>query len=389
MASGWAAECRRWWERSRWGGWLQAWRIARLVAQWAQPCANLRRVDPRSVRLGAVQMQASAAYSVEDYVATVTRLAQRAAAEGAQLIVFPEHASLPLWGAAAAAKELWAWAAEPAAGTAAAPVESRRGRLRVAAMAIERTYLATFRALARRLGVYLHAGNAWLPGPGNTVRSVAHLFAPDGRVLVRGDKAQVNRDELAWGLEPGDEPAVADSLLGRIGLLSGDDAAYWEPFRIVYLKGADIAVVAAAESEAAAAHPARDPLWARLQESPMYGVRACLTGSLFGRRLAGRTGIFGPLELSRRGDGIWQQMADPAGEGVVVATVDLAELQEYRRRVGIDGAFNPFLYERYLPGLYEHPGRRASPGPRPPRRRRGRGRRRRRRTSEAPLPNAR
>ena len=352
-------------------------RIARHVAARAgRPGETLRRLDPAAVRLGAVQMRFEPAPSPEDYAARVLDLARRAVEDGAQLVAFPEDAALPLVGLLPGGVDLLA---APDVDTALASVGGGATVLDVllfAGPAVERAYRAVFSAVARSLRVYVHAGSAMLPGRDDQVYNVAHLFGPDGRLLARSRKAHLLPLEAAWGLVPGEDLAVVDTLVGRVGLPVCMDATYWESFRILYLRGAEIAVLPVANPEPYDEWLALRGLWPRVQESPMYGLQSCLVGRVLGMTLTGKSGIYGPLELSPAGDGIWARMDDPEAEGVVVAAVDLRALAEHRRRLGLDRSFNLELYRRYLPGVYQRVARRMRErAERRPRRPRGDGRR--------------
>lgn len=352
-------------------------RIAGHVAARAgRPGETLRRLDPSAIRLGAVQMRFEPVREPEEFAERVLALARRAVDEGAQLVAFPEDVALPLLGLLPGGAEILASrdvkSALEAYGSDVRVVDV----LRFAGPAVERAYRAAFAAVARSLRVYIHAGSAMLPGRGDRIYNVAHLFAPDGRLLARSSKAHLLPLEADWGLMPGDDLAVVDTLIGRIGLPVCMDATYWESFRILYLQGAEIAVLPTANPEPYDEWRALRGIWPRVQESPMYGVQSCLVGRVLGMTLTGKSGVYGPAELSPAGDGIWARVDDPEGEGVVVAPVDLRHLDEHRRRLGLDRSFNPELYRRYLPAVYQRVVRRirqrAERGPGRPR---GNGRR--------------
>lgn len=329
-------------------------RIARHVAARAgRPGETLRRLDPSAVRLGAIQMRFEPAPSPEAYAERVLSLARQAVEEGAQLVAFPEDAALPLLGILPGGDEIFS---APDVG-AALSMYGQDVRvidvLRFAGPAVERAYRAAFAAVARSLRVYVHAGSAMLPGRDDRVYNVAHLFAPDGRLLARSSKAHLLPLEAEWGLTPGRDLAVVDTLVGRVGLPVCMDATYWESFRILYLRGAEIAVLPTANPEPYDEWRALRGIWSRVQESPMYGLQSCLVGRVLGMELTGKSGVYGPAELSPRGDGIWVRVDEPEGEGVVVAAVDLRQLDEHRQRLGLDRSFNPELYRRYLPAVYQ------------------------------------
>ncbi|MEX2356023.1 MAG: nitrilase-related carbon-nitrogen hydrolase [Thermaerobacterales bacterium] len=333
-------------------------RIRRMVRSHnLQSQGLLRRIDPTALRLAAVQMQLELVGSPEAYVEQVVALGRQAAEQGAQLIAFPEDTSTPLLGLLPGFKELARQPLDDALksmGETVKPVDV----FRLAGTPVRRIYTAVFSEVARRLQVYVHGGSALLPGADGHVYNVAHLFGPDGRLLGMQRKAHLLPLESEWGLSTGDSLQVIDTAMGRVGIPVCMDATYWETFRILYLQGADLAVLPAANPEPYDEWRVIRGLWARLQESPMYGIQSCMVGNLFGMTLTGRSGIFGPAAISPQGDGVWARLDDPESEGVAAATVDLKALYAHRTSMGLDQAFNPILYERYFPEVYQRLERR-------------------------------
>lgn len=334
----------------------------RLSRHGLRPSDALRRVDPAAVRLAAVQLPLRLVGSPEEYVDLVAPWAARAAEQGAQLVAFPEDAAAPLLGMLPGIERLLEAGSVEAAVSGLAPGARVADVFAFLAPAVRRVWSATFAGLARALRVYVHAGTAVLPDRDGRVYNVAALFGPDGRLLASARKAHLLPLEDRWGLAPGDDLATCDTLLGRVGLPVCMDATYWETFRILYLRGVDLAVLPTANPEEYDEWRVRRGLWARVQESPMYGVHSCLVGRLLDLRLTGRSGIYGPGPLSPGGDGVWARVDDPHGPGVAVAAVDLQALHRYRRERGPELGFNPVVYGQYFPHVYRRAGRRRGEG---------------------------
>jgi len=342
-------------------------RLRRLVRRAVGPAAsaNVRHIDPTQITLAAVQMRLEAVADLEGYILRIVDLARQAAAKGAQIVVFPEYAAVPLLGTLSGLQNGVQGempAAYPFAGDGDA-----RGLLQVAGRAVLRVYTAIFSELAAALGLYIHAGSAVLPGPGGQFHNTAHMFHPSGRLLATQAKVRLLPQEAAWGIVPGREITVAETVLGRVGLPLGADALDWEYFRSLYLQGADLALLPAAwprgdQGEVAPGLSAAmvQGLWARVQESPMFALQASLVGEMDGARLAGPPGIYGPCSLSPGGDGILAAARDHRSDAVVTAPVNMQALYKLRSQLDLEASFNPFLYDRYLPQLFHRPaGRRA------------------------------
>ena len=94
-------------------------------------------------------------------------------------------------------------------------------------------------------------------------------------------------------------------------------------------------------------------IWPRVQESLVYGVKSAMVGQLLGFTFTGRAGIFAPLELSPKKDGVLAEVESPHHEGLAVAALDLEVLRELRNAHPWRDT-NEALYERYLPAVYQN-----------------------------------
>ena len=308
--------------------------------------ANLHHLDPGRVRVAAVQLELEPCRRPEEFVRWVAEPLARAVAEGAQLVAFPEDVGLPLLGLLPGFDRLAA-AGSPEAALA------ELGDVRVADVfrflgpALRRIYHATFSALARAHGVFIHAGSVMLP-EGRELYNIAHLYGPDGRLLGRHAKTHLLPLEAEWGVCPGQTLRVYDTVLGKIGIPVCMDATYFETFRLLALEGAEIVVVPIANPEPYNEWHARRGTWARVQETPVYGVVAALVGRFMGFELTGRAAVYAPLELTPGGDGVLAEAGRWDRAEVVHAELDLIRLREYRHRAGFPRCLRPDLYERYL-----------------------------------------
>jgi predicted amidohydrolase len=331
-----------------------------------------RRAYPRppfspavgAIRVAAVQMRPRRLRRAVDFADHAYDLVRDAVREGAELVVLPDHVTLPLLGlvpglGASLAEHASlddALAALAADGEAAEPEEAGVGIadvMTVATPAVRRVYHATFSTLARRFAVHIAAGSTMLAERDGRVLSVCHLYGPGGRLIATQAKTHLTALERRWGLGTGDDVVVADTALGRVALAGSMDALCFEPFRLFETQRADIALVSTAEL--GRPHPWRPMrgLWARVQESGLYGVQSALVGEVFGLTFGGTAVICAPLELSPAGDGILARAGADGEEAVVVADLDIAALRQFRRERG--DRRNPEAIGRYLPELYTRP----------------------------------
>lgn len=355
------------------GTWRQ--RILRLALWWMtrpgpvgravralgiRRSANLRHVDPAAIRVAAVQLELRPCRAPEEFVRWVAEPLQQAVAAGAQLVAFPEDVGMALlgmlpgfdrWSAAGSPEE----ALEQLGATRVADV------LRLAGPALRRVHHATFSALARAHGVFVHAGSVMLP-EGAGLYNVGFLYGPDGRLLGRQAKAHLLPLEAEWGLCPGEAVSVVETTLGKMGLPVCMDATYFETFRLLALQGAEIVLVPIANPEPYNEWHARRGTWARVQETPVYGVVSALVGRFLGMELTGRAAVYAPLPLTPRGDGVMAQATRWDRSEVVHAQLDLLRLREYRREMGFPAFLRPDLYARHLVPAYRRLSQR-SPTP--------------------------
>ena len=334
--------------------------IRRLVhrARGAAGAAARPATGSGVVRVAAVQMHLELTGSAEQYARKILHLARRAAEQGAELIAFPEDAATGLIGFIPGIEKL------AAGGDLQGAVREVAGDAKVADVfrfispAVRRIYEATFSAVARKFGVYIVAGSAILPNSRGEMVNVAHVYGPDGRKLGEQEKCHFIPMEVEWGLQTGDDLELFAAPWGRFAAPVCMDATYFETFRILSQRGAEVVVIPSANPEEYNPWKALRGIWPRVQESQVYGIHSCMVGRFMGLVLTGRSGVFAPMELTPAGDGILAQAASFDQEDVVVADLNLEELRRLRREQGVQRGFNLALYQRYLPGVYDQAGTR-------------------------------
>jgi len=315
------------------------------------------------IRAAAVQMRPrliSRATEFADHAYDLTRVAVQ---DGAELVVFPDHLTLSLLtlvpGLSAALGSRGsledALAAVGQVGEAASG-EDEVGITDVVTLAtpaFRRIYSATFSTLARRFAVHIAAGGTMLAERDGRVLLVSHLYGPTGRVLIAQPKTHLSVLERRWGLGVGEDLEVVDTAVGRVALTGSMESMHFEPYRLLEAARADIALLSAADvGQPRPWRPLRG-LWARVQESQVYGVQGALSGSAFGLRFAGPAGIYAPLGLTPARDGILAMASREDDDEVVVADLDIAALRRLHQER--PSARNGAVVGHYLPLLYTRP----------------------------------
>jgi nitrilase len=260
-----------------------------------------------------------------------------AAAEGAQLVVFPET-FVPVYPTSAWAKALAGWA-EPGAKEAFALLA--RESVAVPGPACDR-----LGEIAREHEVWLVTGvNEVDPERPGTVYNSLLYHAPDGNLAVHHRKlVPTNHERLVWGQGDGRGLRAIETPLGRLGGL-----ICWENYMplarfALYESGVELYIASTADDgdswQATLVHIAREARAfviapSHFQRAAAYPDDFPLRGHLDGRTILGRGGsaILGP-------DGAY--LAGPLydDEGILYADLDPARLLEERQRFDAAGHYH-------------------------------------------------
>jgi nitrilase len=289
-----------------------------------------------SVRVACVQAE-PAILDRERTLDKLERLTAEAAAEGAQLIVFPET-FVPAYPSSAWARALAGWA-DPRAKAAYALLA--RESVAVPGPAADR-----LGAIAREHGVWLVTGvNETDPERPGTLYNALLYHAPDGSLALHHRKlVPTNHERLVWGQGDGGGLRALATPLGRIGGL-----ICWENYMplarfALYESGVEIYVASTADDgdawQATLVHIARESRAfvvapSHFQRAASYPDDFPLRDELEGRDVLGRGGsaILAP-------DGSY--LAGPLydEEGVLYAELDLARVLEERQRFDPAGHYH-------------------------------------------------
>lgn len=272
-------------------------------------------------RIAAIQMVSTD--NIDNNLEAALRLIGQAAHTGAGLVVLPENFAVLDGGPQVTFAEL--------EGDFKAPLQGALAEI------------------SRRLGIYLVAGTmpvitrpvvadeAPVRLTDGRVRPASLVFDPDGQIIARYDKIHLFDVEVSDrqaryaesdSFEPGDECVVADTAAGKVGLSICYDVRFPELYRRLVDQGAQILTVPAAFTQVTGQAHWEVLLRARAIENQCYVVGAGQGGVHSERRETfGHSMIVDP----------WGRVMTmkARGEGVVYADVDLAELQEIRRKMPV------------------------------------------------------
>lgn len=327
-------------------------RVRKHLAQQVSRSKKTLSSDRRRIKAAALQLELELFKNPLDYVDRMHRRVKEAAEAGAQLVVFPEMNNLQLLGMLPGIEQAGA-SPESSAGEEAknrGPEITLSDLIFYAGPVMEPLIHATFSRLAALYGLYLMAGSFLLPDGGKLVNR-ALLFAPDGNLIGFQDKVHLTQLEKEWGLTRGNQFNIFETALGKLALPVCMDATYFETFRILEQKGAEIVITPIANPEPYNYWMALRGIWPRVQESPLYGIKSALVGKLINFEFTGKAGIYAPLELTPDGSGVLAEVESADTEGMAVAELDLGALAELRANHPWRDR-NEALYRRYFPEVY-------------------------------------
>lgn len=248
----------------------------------------------------------------QDYEQKLASWVGDAAAQGADLLVFPEYAGM----------ELSALAGEQAA-------SDRAQSLRAVADHFD-LIETTHRELAKRHGVHILSGSAPALLGGSYVNR-AGLFAPNGDVVWQDKQIMTRFEREDWGVEGGGPLQIVDTDLGRIGILICYDSEF--PLLGRALKDVDLLLVPSCTEAEAGYWRVRIGAMARALELQCVSVMSSLLSEetrFYGvDEGTGAGGVFGPPDTGFPSNGVIA-LGDMNVAGWTYAEVDIARIAHVR-----------------------------------------------------------
>lgn len=236
-------------------------------------------------------------------------------ASGAQLLVWPEYASLELAALLPAAQR------------------AGLGATLTGLQALLPMWLDAHRRLAIEHGVYVLAGSFPVATAGG-YRNRAWLIAPDGRCGWQDKQMMTRFERELWGISAGSGLRVFDTALGCIGIAICYDAEFPLLVRRLVEAGANLILVPSCTDSLAGWARVRIGAQARALENQCAVAMAALVGEA-GWSAAidvnhGAAGIFAPPERGLPDDGVLA-IGEPDRGGWVTARIEPARFERVRR----------------------------------------------------------
>lgn len=260
-----------------------------------------------NIRIAAVPFQAGPVDCFDDFADHVSRLAEKAALEDPDFLVFPELFTSELLNS-----------------FEEQDIVEKFARL----TKYTEDYLRLFRGLAEDKGFHI-VGGSHLREAAGKFYNTAHLFTPDGEVREQR-KCHLVPLETAW-TTPGDRLEVFETEKVRLGILTCYDLEFPESARLMTLRGADLLISPSATLEEQGYWRVRHCGHARCIEDQVYVVHCSLLGNVAGIPFWGMASVLTPCDTGFPAKGIAAE--SPLNEETIVtADLDLEKLYEHRTR---------------------------------------------------------
>jgi predicted amidohydrolase len=303
------------------------------------------------INVAVVQQRSRVYETPEEYQDDVKRFMRQVKSKHADIVVFPELSGLMLAyplisglkrgllkraskGSARRASPLSKILGRVAGTTADALGSGMQGSLerllRKRHGELFDAYVAFFSDVAAEYGMYVVGGSVYLYDPDlDEIYNSSYLFDPNGEIVGSQEKLVLNRqdEELC---SAGERMQLFSTAFGQVGVIVGSDVLYPEPARALAVQGADLLVVPAACAGDITYRQVRAAFEARLQENQLYGAISFLVGPnpLGSDLYAGKSAVAGPIEMTPRYTGLFQEVGADNVEGFVAHECDLAALHD-------------------------------------------------------------
>ncbi|WKW52442.1 carbon-nitrogen hydrolase family protein [Rhodomicrobium lacus] len=291
----------------------------------------------RTIRIASAQYPIDELTSMAAFDAKLARWVEQAVVKGAQLLVFPEYASMEL--ARIAGRHI---------------SRDLHASIEVMQYCIA-DYEAKYASLAKRHGVHILAGSAPTRLADGSVVNRARLFTPHGETGSQQKQILTRSEVEDWGIDAGSGLCVFDIGLAKIGIAICYDSEFPLIVRAMCDAGAEVILVPSCTDTAYGYYRVRNACAARALENQVYVVQACTVGaadwSAAVDQNAGAAGFFAPSDpLFSSPSGVLEEGQMNAAQWVF-ATLDLDLLAEVRK----DGdVFNTRDWDKQ-PGAAELP----------------------------------
>ncbi len=316
-------------------------------------------INLENIRVSCVQRQIQPVKSIEKYIDMLCGFVDQAVKEGSHLIIFPEYNFFDLFGLISGFNFLNQILNKKAIETKDKDKRShQKGNnhflttiFKGVARPIEAGIKGIVSLLAKEYGICIYTGSYILKEK-EAIYNVGSLFGPDGNLIGTQKKMHLTAFEVKLGIKRGIKMEVYSLPFGKVVCPICMDATYFETFRIAREMGADMVILPIANLEEYTIWKALRGIWPRVQESYLYGLKSSLNGWIAGMHFTGKAGIFSPLLMTEKRDGVLSLSPSYEGNHLITANLNLMRLYEAREKAEYHEDRNTEFEEKYIERTY-------------------------------------
>jgi len=326
-------------------------------------------IDPEDIRISCVQRQIHPLNSIERYIDMLCGFVDQAVKEDSRLIIFPEYNFFDLFGLIPGFSFLNQILNKRAVKVKVQDKDKDEEKDREeeshlkgnshflttifkgVAKPIEAGIKRIISLLAKEYGIYIYTGSYILKEK-EEIYNTGSLFGPDGNLIGTQKKMHLTDFEVKLGIKRASKMAAYSLPFGKVVCPICMDATYFEIFRIAREIGSDMVILPIANLEEYSTWRALRGIWPRVQESYLYGLKSSLNGWIAGMHFTGKAGIFAPLSMTEKKDGILSLSPSYEGNHLVTANINIKKLYEAREKAEYQEDRNPEFEEKYIERTY-------------------------------------
>jgi predicted amidohydrolase len=320
-------------------------------------------VNLENIRISCVQRQIHPVSSIEKYIDMLCGFIGQAVKEDSYLIIFPEYNFFDLFGLIPGFSFLNQILNKKA--VRAKNREKNREEesdlkgnshflttvFKGVAKPIEAGIKKIVSLLAKEYGIYIYTGSYILKEK-EEIYSDGSIFGPEGNLIGTQKKMHLTDFEVKIGIKRASKMEVYSLPFSKVVCPICMDATYFETFRIAREIGADMVILPIANLEEYAVWKALRGIWPRVQESYLYGIKSSLNGWIAGMHFTGKAGIFAPLLMTEKKDGILSLSPSYEGNHLITADVNIKRLYEAREKAEYHEDKNTEFEKKYIERTY-------------------------------------
>ena len=324
-------------------------------------------VNLENIRVSCVQRQIQPVNSIERYIDILCGFIGQAVKSNSYLIVFPEYNFFDLFGLIPGFSFLNQILNKKAVKAKDKKKDKEKDEEKESDLKGNNNFLTTifegvakpieagvkriFSLLAKEYGIYIYTGSYILKEK-EEIYNAGSLFGLDGNLIGTQKKMHLTDFEVKIGIKKASKMEVYSLPFGKVVCPICMDATYFETFRIAREIGADMVILPIANLEEYSTWKALRGIWPRVQESYLYGLKSSLNGWIAGMHFTGKAGIFAPLLMTEKKDGVLSLSPSYEGNHLITANLSIKRLYEAREKVEYHEDKNPEFEKKYIERTY-------------------------------------